>query len=36
MLNWDNVLNFANKSNPAPDKRVEKSEEEWKGNFNAK
>ncbi len=30
MLNWNDVLNFANKGNPAPDRRVEKSEDEWK------
>ncbi|MBX9733764.1 MAG: peptide-methionine (R)-S-oxide reductase MsrB [Chitinophagaceae bacterium] len=30
MLNWNNVLAFANDGNPAPDKRVEKTEKEWK------
>jgi peptide-methionine (R)-S-oxide reductase len=30
MLNWDDVLNFAKKGNPLPDKRVEKSDDEWK------
>jgi peptide-methionine (R)-S-oxide reductase len=30
MLNWNDVLNFANKGNPVPERRVEKSEEEWK------
>ncbi len=30
MLNWNDVLNFATKGNPAPDKRVEKTDEEWK------
>ena len=30
MLNWKNVLAFAKDGNPAPDKRVEKTEEEWK------
>jgi peptide-methionine (R)-S-oxide reductase len=30
MLNWNNVLDFANKGNPSPDRRVEKTEEEWK------
>jgi peptide-methionine (R)-S-oxide reductase len=30
MLNWNDVLNFANKGNLAPDRRVEKTEEEWK------
>lgn len=30
MLTWINVLQFANKGNPHPPKRVEKSNEEWK------
>ena len=30
MLNWNNVLAFAKNGNPAPDKRVEKTENEWK------
>jgi peptide-methionine (R)-S-oxide reductase len=30
MINWNDVLNFANKGNPLPDRRIEKSEEEWK------
>lgn len=30
MLNWNNVIAFANNGNPVPDKRVEKTEEEWK------
>jgi peptide-methionine (R)-S-oxide reductase len=30
MLNWNNVLDFANVNNPKPDKRVEKTEEKWK------
>lgn len=30
MLTWNDVLNFASKGNPTPDKRVEKTEEEWK------
>jgi peptide-methionine (R)-S-oxide reductase len=30
MLNWNNLLNFLKKGNPAPDRRVEKSDEEWK------
>ncbi|HTB23912.1 MAG TPA: peptide-methionine (R)-S-oxide reductase MsrB [Puia sp.] len=30
MLNWNDVLNFANKGNPKPDRRVEKSDDEWK------
>ncbi|QDH78258.1 peptide-methionine (R)-S-oxide reductase MsrB [Echinicola soli] len=31
MLNWSNVIHFANNGSPAPKKRTEKSEEEWKG-----
>jgi len=30
MINWSDVLNYANKGNPLPDRRIEKSEEEWK------
>lgn len=30
MLKWIDVLQFANKGNPKPPKRVEKSNEEWK------
>lgn len=30
MLRWTDVIKFANHGNPQPDKRVEKSEEEWK------
>ncbi len=29
MLKWNDVLNFATNGNPAPEKRVEKSEKEW-------
>ncbi len=31
MLTWKNIINFTSKNNPKPDKRVEKTEEEWKG-----
>jgi len=34
MLNWNDVLNFANKGNPLPDKRVEKTDAEWKAILN--
>lgn len=39
ILKWADVLRFAEKGNPIPTKRVEKSEEEWKkqltpGQFN--
>lgn len=30
MIKWADVIHFTNKGNPTPDKRVEKSEEEWK------
>jgi len=30
MLNWNDVLNFATKGNLLPDRRVEKTDEEWK------
>ena len=30
MINWNEVIDHSKKGNPAPDKRVEKTEEEWK------
>ena len=33
MLNWNDVLEFANKGNLAPDRRVEKTEAEWKAQL---
>lgn len=33
MLNWIDLLKFANNGNPQPDQRVEKSEEEWKAQL---
>ncbi len=30
MLNWNDVLRFASEGNPEPDRRVEKTEEEWR------
>lgn len=30
MLNWSDILRFANHGNPTPPKRVEKSDEEWR------
>lgn len=30
MIKWIDVLNYARNGNPEPDRRVEKSEEEWK------
>lgn len=29
-LNWNQVMNFATTGNPKPERRVEKTEEEWK------
>ncbi|MCL4135387.1 UNVERIFIED_CONTAM: hypothetical protein GTU68_006405 [Idotea baltica] len=29
MLKWIDILKYANKGNPSPDRRVEKTEEEW-------
>ncbi len=29
-MNWKDVINFASKGNPTPNRRVEKSEAEWK------
>ena len=33
MLNWKDVIKYANHGNPTPDKRVEKSEVEWKSQL---
>ena len=30
MLTWKDVIHFAEKGNPIPDKRIEKTEKEWK------
>jgi len=30
MLKWIDIIKFANKGNPTPDRRVEKTEEEWR------
>lgn len=30
MLNWNNVIRYANRGNPQPEKRVEKTEQEWR------
>ena len=30
MLKWSDIIKIGNNANPAPDKRVEKTEEEWK------
>ncbi len=35
MLSWKDVIHFATKGNPDPDRRVEKSEEEWKAELDA-
>jgi len=31
MLNWNDIIKFTVRGNITPDKRVEKTEEEWKG-----
>lgn len=33
MLNWKSVLHYAGKGNPEPDKRIEKTEEEWRAHL---
>ncbi len=33
MLTWKNIMDFAVNGNPAPDKRIEKTEEEWKSKL---
>ncbi len=33
MINWLEVLKFANNGNPSPDKKVTKTEEEWKSEL---
>jgi methionine-R-sulfoxide reductase len=33
MIKWNDILAFAQNSNPTPDKRVEKTEEEWKSEL---
>ena len=30
MLKWIDILKFARNGNPKPDRRVEKTQEEWK------
>ena len=30
MLNWNDIIGFAKNGNPIPERRVEKTEEEWK------
>lgn len=29
-MNWNDIINYANQGSPPPDRRVEKTEEEWK------
>ena len=33
-LTWINVLKFANSGNPAPDQRVEKTDDEWRSQLS--
>jgi len=30
MLRWNDVINYANNSNPQPDRKINKSEQEWR------
>jgi peptide-methionine (R)-S-oxide reductase len=30
MLNWNDIIKFANKGNPTPPRRVEKTDQEWR------
>lgn len=32
-MNWNDVLNYAKNGNPEPDRRVEKTEEEWRAQL---
>ncbi|MBX2844073.1 MAG: peptide-methionine (R)-S-oxide reductase MsrB [Flammeovirgaceae bacterium] len=32
-MNWNDVIRYANNGSPAPDRRVEKTEEEWKAQL---
>lgn len=34
MLNWNEVIKFADKGNPQPDKTIVKTEEEWKAQLS--
>ncbi len=34
MLNWNDVIKFANHGNPSPGRRVEKLDEEWKAQLS--
>jgi peptide-methionine (R)-S-oxide reductase len=36
MIKWMDVMEFAAHGNPQPDRRVEKSEEEWRAQLTAK
>ena len=33
MIKWQDVISFANAGNPAPDRRVEKTDEEWRAQL---
>ena len=35
MLNWSNIIHFASKGNPQPEKRIEKTEAEWKKTLSS-
>ncbi len=33
MINWNDVINYANNGNPEPGRRVEKTDEEWRAQL---
>ena len=33
-MNWNDVIRYANNGSPTPEKRVEKTDEEWKANLS--
>ncbi len=33
MLDWDDVVRFADEGNPAPERRVERTDEEWRAQL---
>ena len=35
MINWNNVIKYTVKGNPVPDRRLEKTEAEWKKSLTS-
>jgi peptide-methionine (R)-S-oxide reductase len=35
MLNWNDIMKFVNNGNPAPPRRVEKTDQEWRAQLTA-